>query len=138
VSQFDDVFQALYSLKEELYRLRNIEQEYLKLKLEYEALWAQVIERKGLTVKHTRGFYFHTSPGVYTNYSAINVKEFYVAVKKVPLKSLEFHLERGDFEKWLSFICMDNLSKEVKTIRLSKLSGEALRRQLLKAIDKVR
>ena len=36
MTQFEEVFDTLNSLKEELYRLRRIEQDYLKLKQKYD------------------------------------------------------------------------------------------------------
>lgn len=137
MAQFEEVFQTLNSLKEELYRLRRVEQEYLRLKREYEALLKQVrIEGKGLTVKPEEGFYFCTNTGNYTGYSALNFEEFHETFYKVPLESIEFHMERGDFEKWLHFIGMQDLAREVEAIRTSKLSGENLRQKLAEAMEK--
>jgi len=136
MAQFEEVFDALNSLKEELYRLRRVEQEHLRLKREYEALLKQVrAEGKGLTVKPEEGFYFCTEDGAYTGFSALNLEEFYEAFKKVPLKSIEFHAEREDFERWLNFIGKHDLAKEFETIRLSKLSGDVLRQKLIEIMD---
>ncbi len=137
MAQFEEVFQALSSLKEELYRLRRVEQEYRRLKREYEALLKQVrVEGRGLTVKPEEGFYFCKESGVYTGHSALNFEEFCEAFNKLPLKSIEFHSSRGDFEKWLRFIGMNDLAREFEAVRISNLSGEPLRQRLVEAMKK--
>lgn len=138
MSQYEEAFKVINSLKEELHRLRRIEQEYRRLKREYEALLKQVEhEDKRLAVKPEEGFYFCTDDGVYTKYSALNFEEFYDALKKIPLKSIEFHTGRGDFEKWLTFIGMLDLAKEFENIKALNISGERLRLKLIEAMDKV-
>jgi prophage antirepressor-like protein len=44
-------------------------------------------------------------------------EEFLEKAKVVDVKSLEFHLYRGDFEKWLILIGMPNLAKKFENIR---------------------
>jgi hypothetical protein len=47
------------------------------------------------------------------------------------VKSLEFHNTRGDFEKWAEKSLRDTtLFRHLKKIRLSKLTGEPLRKAL--------
>jgi len=137
MSKYEEAFRVINNLKEELHRLRRIEQEYYRLKREYEALLEQVKrEDKGLTVKPEEGFYFCIDIGVYTEYSALSFAEFYEVFKKIPLTSIEFHMRGGDFEKWLSFIGMQDLVKEFENIRASNISGENLRRRLIEVMDK--
>ena len=45
-------------------------------------------------------FYFFTSIGNYTGVNADSLEEFVKKILDVNVKSLEFHLYRGDFEKW--------------------------------------
>ena len=47
-------------------------------------------------------FYFFTSIGNYTGENAASLEEFVRKIKEVDAKSLEFHLYRGDFEKWVA------------------------------------
>ena len=85
MTQYEETLQVLDSLKEELCRLRRIEQEYLRLKREYEALLKQVrIEGQGLARNPEKGFYFCTASGVYIGRSALNIQEFYEAIKNLP------------------------------------------------------
>ncbi|MEM3626963.1 MAG: DUF5752 family protein [Candidatus Bathyarchaeia archaeon] len=78
-----------------------------------------------------KAFYFFTSIGNYTGESAASLKEFLEKIEKIDVKSLEFHLYRGDFEKWVAEVLEDkSLALEVKDLRDKGYSGEALRRHL--------
>jgi len=76
-------------------------------------------------------FYFFTSIGNYTGQSAASLDEFLQRVKDVNIKSLEFHLFREDFEKWVAQTLGDGrLAEEIKSLRAQKVSGNALRDRL--------
>jgi hypothetical protein len=83
------------------------------------------------TVPREKAFYFFTSIGNYTGASASSLKEFMEKIKEVNVKSLEFHLYRGDFEKWMAEVLQDEeLAGEVKRLQRLNLSGNGLRDQL--------
>jgi hypothetical protein len=83
------------------------------------------------TVPREKAFYFFTSIGNYTGESAASLKEFMEKINEVNIKSLEFHLCRGDFEKWINEVLQDEaLAAEFRKIQKSNLTGEALRSQL--------
>lgn len=89
------------------------------------------------TVPRDKAFYFFTSIGNYTGASAASLKEFVEKVNEVNVKSLEFHLYRADFEKWISEVLEDAwLSGEVKRLQRFGLTGEALRSQLYLTITR--
>lgn len=76
-------------------------------------------------------FYFFTSIGNYTGLSASSLEEFLGMIKDVDVKSLEFHLFREDFEKWISQTLGDNrLADDIKTLRVQKVAGNTLRDRL--------
>ena len=82
-------------------------------------------------VAREEAFYFFTSIGNYTGHSAASLDEFLSKVKDVDLKSLEFHLFREDFEKWVAQTLGDNrLADEIKSLRVGKVVGNALRDRL--------
>lgn len=82
-------------------------------------------------VPREKAFYFFTSLGNYTGMSAVSLKEFMERVSDVDIKSLEFHLQRGDFQKWVEEILQDNdLAWEIKRLQRFNLTGDALRNQL--------
>jgi len=67
---------------------------------------------------------------------AQSLEEFYRQIKQVCSDSLDFHLYRGDFEIWIKDVLGDNeLAEEVGNLKELKLTGEELRRDLIKTID---
>jgi hypothetical protein len=138
LSRYEETFNVLDSLKEELFRLRRIEQEYRRLSQEYEALLKHVehAEKIRAVVKPEEGFYFCTDDGVYTEYSALNLEEFNEALKNVPMRSIEYHMARGDFKSWLKYIGTPELAKEFEEAKALSLSGESLRSKLVEIIEK--
>lgn len=76
-------------------------------------------------------FYFFTSIGNYTGVSAASLEEFIEKIKEVNVKSLEFHLYRGDFQKWADETLEDReLAEKIKNLQTLKPVGDALRDQL--------
>ena len=89
------------------------------------------------TVPREKAFYFFTSIGNYTGISASSLKEFMEKIGEVNVKSLEFHLYRGDFEKWISEVIEDSeLAREVKILRKFNFSGETLKKQLFVTVSR--
>ncbi len=76
-------------------------------------------------------FYFFTSIGNYTGQCASSLDEFLLKIKDINVKSLEFHLYREDFERWVSMILGDvKLAGEIKVLRDTKVIGNAVRDRL--------
>jgi hypothetical protein len=89
------------------------------------------------SVPREKAFYFFTSIGNYTGESAASLKEFMDKISSVNVKSLEFHLYRGDFEKWMIDVLEDKeLALEVRKLQRFNLAGEPLRSQLHLIISK--
>ena len=88
-------------------------------------------------VPREKAFYFFTSIGNYTGASALSLKEFVEKVNEVNVKSLEFHLGRGDFEKWVNDVLQDaELAGDIRRLQKLNLSGEALRNQLFLTVSR--
>lgn len=82
-------------------------------------------------------FYFFTSIGNYTGQSASSLREFMQKIREIDIKSLEFHLYREDFEKWISQTLGDaRLAAEIRNLRLRKVVGNVLREQLYSVVWK--
>ena len=82
-------------------------------------------------VPREKAFYFFTSVGNYTGMSAASLKEFMDRVNDVNVKSLEFHLLREDFEKWVASTLGDaRLAEDIKILKMQKVAGNALRDRL--------
>jgi hypothetical protein len=79
-------------------------------------------------VSREEAFYFFTSVGNYTGQSAASLDEFSQKIKDINVKSLEFHLYREDFEKWIAQTLSDEkLAEEIKSLKTRKVVGNALR-----------
>ena len=89
------------------------------------------------TVPREKAFYFFTSIGNYTGESASSLKEFIEKINQVNVKSLEFHLYRGDFEKWIDETLEDReLAKEIRNLRSLNYSGTMLKEHLHSVVFK--
>jgi predicted transcriptional regulator len=89
-----------------------------------------------LSVSAELGFNFYVDVDKPLGFSALSLDEFYRTIKQVCSDSLEFHLYRGDFEKWLQEVCKDeDLAKAFRTLEAEELKREDLRKALLQAID---
>lgn len=89
------------------------------------------------TVPREKAFYFFTSIGNYTGVSASSLREFMERLNEVDLKSLEFHLYRGDFEKWIDEVLQDpELAGEIRRLPRNSLAGEVVRNQLYLAVSR--
>ena len=76
-------------------------------------------------------FYFFTSVGNYTGHRAMSLEDFAAKIREVETSSLEFHLYRGDFEKWADEVLEDSeLTKRISAVKLLEPVGNALRDQL--------
>lgn len=88
-------------------------------------------------VMREEAFYFFTSIGNYTGQSAASLEEFINKIKEINVKSLEFHLYREDFEKWIAQTLGDaKLANEIKGVRSLKFVGNALRDRLNYVVSK--
>jgi len=82
-------------------------------------------------------FYFFTAIGNYTGQSASSLEEFLNRITEIDAKSLEFHLFREDFEKWMSSTIGDaRLAESIKLLRAQKASGNDLRGRLSLLVSK--
>ncbi len=60
-----------------------------------------------------------------------SLEEFVTKIKEVDVKSLEFHLYRGDLEKWVADVLEDpSLAQAIRSIQNFKPVGDSLRDQL--------
>jgi len=89
------------------------------------------------TLPREKAFYFFTSIGNYTGVSAASLKEFVERINEVNVKSLEFHLYRGDFEKWVAETLEDKeLAEDIRKLQKTNLASDALRNQLSMVVSK--
>jgi hypothetical protein len=87
------------------------------------------------TVSITEAFHFFTDIGQYDGKSATSLADFSEKLKTVPLKSIEFHFKRGDFERWIREMLGDEyLANGISRISKS-IQGEALRGSIQRIVE---
>lgn len=79
-------------------------------------------------------FTFRTGEGVPLPLEARSGLEFISAIRKAPVASLEYHVSRGDFAKWLREV-LEDYDAAVAVEGLKELRGEALRAKLLEILE---
>ena len=71
--------------------------------------------------------------------SAGSLEEFVKKIEEIDAKSLEFHLYRGDFEKWAETSLQDNMLVErLRKIRFSKMKGRTLKKYIIEVVKRAR
>ena len=84
-----------------------------------------------------KAFHFFTDLRKPLGVFATSIFEFADDLKKVDLKSLEFHMQRSDFSKWLREVIRDDwLAEEFATLERHKLTGEKLRGRIAYTTEK--
>lgn len=80
-------------------------------------------------------FYFHTDGQAPAIRPAASLWEFRQALPKLSLKTIKFHLERHDFEKWLSEVMHDDeLARQVRKLASRTISDEQLPNALFETV----
>jgi alpha-amylase len=96
-------------------------------------LAARWILRRLPTDKPFRFFYEFARPTKWTTHDLL---EFAKALNSVPDQSLQYHVERGDFERWLSQVLGDKkLAQRIQSVSKEKLTGEILRKNLVTIVN---
>jgi hypothetical protein len=89
---------------------------------------------RALLPAHKR-FYFCDSAGHNIGYTAANLWEFRETLGTVPLASLKYHLDLGDFERWLREVLRDTeLAHRVQKVGSRNLKGDGLRQAVLEVV----
>jgi alpha-amylase len=83
------------------------------------------------SVPSQNAFYFYKSIGTPTGSMARSLAEFLGVLGNAETASLQFHLERRDFEKWVKMLGDDTLATELASLRKKGLREEQLRELLV-------
>jgi alpha-amylase len=82
-------------------------------------------------------FYTGTGEKYFIGKTVWSLKGMIGAIEEINLKSIEFHVKRGDIEKWVENSLYDKvLSHELMKVRTQKLNGEQLRKTLVQLLKK--
>jgi predicted transcriptional regulator len=79
---------------------------------------------------HEKEFHFYAGLNKPLNLYAHSLQDFSDKIQKINTDSLEFHVNRGDFEAWFTCIGDEELAKKMALLKEKKLSGEELRSKL--------
>jgi DNA-binding Lrp family transcriptional regulator len=81
-------------------------------------------------------FNFYIQVGEPAGQTAKSIVDFYQIIRQINVASVEFHLNRGDFERWIMESLNDEvLAKQIGEIKTFNYHGEMLREELLEVID---
>ena len=104
----------------------------VRLELEKPELAAKsILRRLPFGLGFVFSYDFIRSSGIIVN----SLGEFVSILRTIDLSSIRFHMEKGDFERWIREVVGDHaLADKISRIRLNKrLKGESLRKKLIVA-----
>jgi len=80
-------------------------------------------------------FYFHDQPERYLGRSAANLWEFKEVLLEINLNSINYHLQRGDFEHWVKDVLHDQeLAHRIHRLTQRGYQDENLRKALVEVV----
>jgi len=115
---------------------------YSRILSDLEARITQELAKPELTAKRIlrqlpaeKGFTFFTEFARPTKWTVHSLKEFQTSLKEVDVKSIQFHMERGDFARWIRQVVGDEkLADEIANLSDKKLAGDTLRKMILNTV----
>lgn len=94
----------------------------------------ETVSRILRAVPHPEGFHFFKGIGDPTGKVALSLADFVEHLRAVDIRSVNFHFERQDFEKWIRDVLGDiELSRRIDRIR-KELRGEMLRNEIVRIV----
>jgi predicted transcriptional regulator len=81
-----------------------------------------------------RSFHFYVDIGKPLNVYAASPGDFCDKILKVDVSSIDFHVNRGDFEAWFAGLGDAELARKILLIREQKIAGEDLRKKLYQVV----
>jgi hypothetical protein len=79
---------------------------------------------------HDKAFNFYVTFGKPLSLHAHNLRDFANKLDKADTASVEFHMQRGDFEAWFKGLGDEELAKKTVLLKKKNIVGEDLRTQL--------
>jgi len=81
-----------------------------------------------------KAFHFYTGINQYLGIHAGSLAEFCDIIRKIEPRSIEFHLQRGDFDSWFLGLGDQELAKKMNVVRKAEASGEKMRERVYKTV----
>ena len=82
-----------------------------------------------------KAFHFYAGIGKPLNLYAHSLQDFCDTILKVNVDTIEFHVNRGDFEAWFAGLGDVELAKKTALLKEKKMAGEELHRKLHEIIE---
>lgn len=79
-------------------------------------------------------FYFYTEVDQPFGVPSDSLIDFCEKIRAIDIRSIEFHMARGDFESWIHYLKDIELEIRLRLIKEEKLTGEDLRGKLYAAL----
>jgi DNA-binding transcriptional ArsR family regulator len=95
-------------------------------------------ENASAILAHTprdKAFHFYAGIGKPLNLYAHSLQDFCDKILKVNVDTIEFHVNRGDFDAWFAGLGDVELAKKTALLKEKKMAGEELRRKLHEIIE---
>jgi len=86
-------------------------------------------------VPHDKAFHFYAGIGNPLSLYANSLQDFCDKILQVSVDSVEFHLNRGDFESWFAGLGDTELARKIALLKEKKMIGEELRSRLHEIIE---
>jgi DNA-binding transcriptional ArsR family regulator len=81
-----------------------------------------------------KAFHFYTEIDQYTGVHANSLNDLCSKIQTIDIRSVEFHVARGDLEFWFRDLGDLELAKRMSLIREMSLSGEGLRKKVYETV----
>ena len=85
-------------------------------------------------MQQDKSFHFYADVGKPLSLQAHDLQDFCNKIPKVNADSIDFHMNRGDFEAWFAGLGDVELAKKTALLKEKKMGGEELRSRLMELI----
>lgn len=119
-----------YTPEHGYYAITNLGKETIGLPKIGKAQAAKILSH----LPNKKTFLFYKNIHYFTNVQANSLTDFYEIIQKIDVKSVEFHVQRKDFENWFQSLGDLELAKRLGLIREMHLSGEKLRTKVYETV----
>jgi predicted transcriptional regulator len=111
------------SLQKELYHLTDEGKKTIGIQLNIKENAKKIMAY----APHDKAFNFYAEADKPLHLHAHSLQDFLNKLSKIDLKSIEFHMDKGDFETWFKCLGDQELAKKTAIIKERKNIGESLR-----------
>jgi hypothetical protein len=138
--KFQSIMMNILGLKRMKYVSSPKEGQYIITQKGKEALGLPEINKeKAMAIlayaPYDKAFHFYAGIGKPLNLHAHDIRDFANNIEKADVESIQFHMNRGDFEAWFNGLDDQELAKKVALLKQKNLVGEDLRKQLHEIVE---